>query len=235
MNYLPNGWSGMSPEGLARYRANEKKIEQIARQGARRYLRLPSMDRTDVLQEARIAAAYACETYRPEAGSIDRYMRSVVRRALAYFAEHALALKRRPHVSDGEQSIVCESLSLDESAVDHKGSRKVALQEKLPAPAPLPPPSACEAAREDRWVRDLRGALSADAAALLGVTLRPSAELLVFGRNTTGRGGRLEQKALAEFFGWDRRRVASAARELRLIVAAELGREGENDDLAVSA
>src|SRR5258706_16429078 len=95
--YTPTGWT-MSGEGQRRFEAMWQRVNAIVRKRVRKYT-LASQDPDDLMQEGRLAAAYAVDTYNPERGNLDGYISRVVSNALAMVATEALAQDRQPYKS----------------------------------------------------------------------------------------------------------------------------------------
>src|SRR3990172_12198230 len=94
-NYLPKGWR-CSDEGRQRYAELRPRVETLVSRRVRKW-NLEWMGRADLLQEGRIAAMYAIDTFIPGKGKLDNYIGVIVENALAMVAGKALAQCRQPH------------------------------------------------------------------------------------------------------------------------------------------
>ena len=95
-NYIPQGWQS-SPQGKLLYSQKVAEIEVVVQRHVRKF-RLQSMPPDDLAQEARLAAAYAVDTYNSGRGSLMGYVHHLVYNALAMVAAECLAQRRTPHI-----------------------------------------------------------------------------------------------------------------------------------------
>lgn len=210
--FIPDGWR-MSPTGARRFKEEIGRIEGIVRRRCSKY-NLQSMSMEDLLQEARLAAAYAVDSYKPERGSFDGYIGVVVGNAVAMVAAESLAQRRQPytHTQDlntGEwKRVPVRSSELFEEAHND----------------PAPTPEQRLRAREDDVDSTLRSidldrelealGLSDDARALLRLKLSPPPELWVRARNLNRGRYKINAGLMAEHLDWPRTRLQRAAQEL---------------------
>jgi len=215
--YTPTGWV-MSVAGGRKFAELYDRVDAIVRKRARKYT-LPGMDRDDMMQEGRLAAAYAVDTYSSERGNLDGYISKVVSNAMAMVATEKLAQARQPYKQvqepDGswrkvpvnhvelEHDMVVGA-EVDEHIVQrdaqrHVGSMALSLAERIEA---------------------LR--LSSDAKKLLQIKLQTPAELWILARNINRGRMKLETQSVCLYLGWvthlnqpDRQRFQRASRELR--------------------
>lgn len=220
--FIPTGWK-MSSEGAKLYSQHYVRVEQIVRKRVKKY-NLTAIDPADLLQEGRLAAAYAVDTFQSGRGKLDGYVATVVDNALAMVAAEGLAQRRQPyaHIRDSEGKwqripVHCAELE-DDIATDHTpNARKVLL------------------IREECASREFKRALarakldalglSYDARAILDIKLHPPAELWVLSRNLNRGRHRINTDAIIRFLGWTKLRLLRALKELRNKMYIELGVE----------
>lgn len=214
--FTPAGWK-MSAEGTARFGRMYDRINAIIRKRTAKY-NLAAHTRDDLMQEARLAAAYAVDSYVPERGNLDGYISRVVSNALAMVAAEALAQSRQPYKlvpeGDGWRKVPISHVELEnDSAIDEtpllhdeeRGNARMLAERSQTLGDKL---------------AQLR--LSADATAILRVRLQTPPELWILARNINRGRMRLEANSICRYFGWmagtdepDRMRYQRGARELR--------------------
>jgi RNA polymerase sigma factor (sigma-70 family) len=217
--FIPDGWQ-MSPAGAQKYKQEIGRIEGIVRRRCSKY-NLQSMSMEDLLQEGRLAAAYAVDSYKPDRGSFDGYIGVVVANAVAMVAAEALAQRRQSytHVQDVAGKWVrtpVRSSELFEDAHDD----------------PAPNPEQRLRAREEEAEASLRAldldrelqalGLSEDARTLLRMRLTPPPELWVRARNLNRGRYRINSALIAEHLGWPRQRLQRSSQELNSMLETVL-------------
>lgn len=220
--FIPNGWS-MSTEGARLFSQHHVRVEQIVRKRIKKY-NLTAIDPEDLLQEGRLAAAYAIDTYRTERGNLEGYISTVVENALAMVASESLAQRRQPYASVKDAAgtwtrvpVHCAELE-DDIATDTRPNARTTMQ-----------------LREELAEREFRKAigrakldelgLSNDSRTVLDIRLHPPAELWVMSRNLNRGRHRITTDSIARFLGWTKLRLARAVKELKIKTYIELGLE----------
>lgn len=215
--YTPNGWS-MSREGERRFNEMYNRVESIVSKRVRKY-KLPGMTRDDLMQEGRLAAAYAVDTYSSERGNLDGYISRVVINALAMVATEKLAQARQPHkqVQDPDGSwrkvpinhVELEHDMMVGGAVDEPVQQRDAVRQV-----------GSQALSVGQRIDSLK--LGSDAKKLLGLRLQTPPELWILARNMNRGRLKLETQSVCLYLGWvlhteepDRPRYQRASRELR--------------------
>lgn len=215
--YTPTGWK-MSREGAAKFTAMMDKINLIVKKRTRKY-NLSALDLDDLMQEGRLAAAYAVDSYHPSRGNLDGYISTVVSNALAMVAAEALAQSRQPYKNiqnaDGSwrrtpaTHVELEHETAFDLSQEDRHERRCRAQSMVERTAAL-----------DAKLDGL--GLSPDAQLLLELRMRTPAELLVLARNINRGRFRLEANCVCSYLGWltasgcvDRNRYQRACHEVR--------------------
>lgn len=210
------GWS-MSREGEQRFREMYARINVIVRNNIRKY-NLPGRDREDLMQEGRLAAACAVDTYDPAKGRLEGYINTCVSRALAMVASEALAHRRQPHrlVQDETGKWVKTPVSdvelESDMAVDEGTNTFADVRAHSMQMVEMSEVVAGKLAQLE---------LSDDARQILQLRIRTPPELWVLARNVNNGRWKLELQCVCLYLGWvtpsglDKARYTRAARELR--------------------
>ncbi len=229
-NYIPQGWV-CSPRGKVKFNQHLRSIDIIIQRQVGKF-HLQAMPREDLIQEGRIAAAYAMDTYVEDRGNMMGYIQTIVFNALAMVACECLAQRRTPHIN------------VVERVAQYRGGRIVGIEEKWTKRPSMQmgldgvvedsmAHCVCDAEREmiDREGDDLFKpgsrvpdmklrramsalALSADAKSLATLMLSRPPELAVMARNMTGSWGRVTHVAMGKYLGWENGRAYPAMTEL---------------------
>ena len=215
--YTPTGWV-MSVDGERRFREMYQRVEAIVRRRVSKY-KLSGHDRDDLMQEGRLAAAYAVDTFQAGRGNLDGYISTVVTNALAMVATEALAQSRQPYkqVQDPDGSwrrVPVNHVELDDAMVVGD-----AVDEPVKARDHARSMGNMALSIGDR-IDQLK--LSGDTKKLLQLRLQTPPELWVLARNMNRGRMKLETQSVCLYLGWvthtdepDRGRYQRAARELR--------------------
>jgi len=207
----------MSAEGELRFKEMYARINVIVRNACRKY-NLPGRDREDLMQEGRLAAACAVDTFDPAKGRLEGYINTCVSRALAMVASEALAHRRQPHrlVQDengkwSKTPVSDVELEAD-MAVDESGDTLADVKAHSIAMVEMGESVAGK-------LEQLH--LSDDARQILQLRIRTPPELWVLARNMNKGRWKLEMQCVCLYLGWvsaaglDKLRYTRAARELR--------------------
>jgi len=207
----------MSIEGEKRFRGMLERVNAIVRKRVRKY-NLASLDPDDLMQEGRLAAAYAVDTFTDGRGNLDGYISTVVSNALAMVAAEALAQARQPYKSvqdfDGSwrKVPVCHIEIEDDTAIDETIAPAIAREESRHL--------AQQTMSLEQKLANLK--LSIDAKHLLQLRLHTPPELWVLARNMNRGRMKLEAQSVCRYMGWmletgdtDRLRYQRTTRELR--------------------
>lgn len=235
--FIPDGWV-MSEKSSKVFTDLLPHLDDIIQSKIRKY-NLPSTENSDLIQEARLAAAYAVDTYQSGRGSIGGYIQRVVDNALGMVASEMLAQKRQAHTH------VLESVPVYEGDGTKVSIRHEMVWRRIPAkPSDVDLDMVdcgqvhCTPETEllhrvdvmERWGRErdrmrriARLGMSRDARVVLQLKLRPPAELWVTARNMMGGRHRIDCPAIAHYLGWTKTRARAAMREIEDKVTAKIG------------
>lgn len=215
--YTPTGWV-MSAEGERRFNELYPRVEGIVRKRARKYT-LPGMDREDLMQEGRLAAAYAVDTYSSERGNLDGYISKVVSNAMAMVATEKLAQARQPYKQVQEPDGSWRKVPMNHVELEHDMVVGGAVDEQAEE-RDLTRQVGNMALSLGQRIDQLK--LSGDAKKLLGIRLQTPPELWILARNMNRGRMKLETQSVCLYLGWvthrdepDRQRYQRASRELR--------------------
>lgn len=237
--YIPDGWR-CSADGARRYKAMEAEIDLIVSRNVRKY-DLGAIGRDDLMQEGRLAATYAVDTYTEGRGKLQAYINRVVFNALAMVATEALALARQPYKAVQEADGSWRRVPIRHVEFEH--DTMAGQWDGLRDPDERPDGSSAQR-ESDVFCRQLlacsqsqraveRGAtldqkiaqlnLGDDAQAILRIRMVTPPELWILSRNLNrGRMSKLEPQAICLYLGWvtaqgvpDRNRYQRAAHQLR--------------------
>jgi hypothetical protein len=197
------------------------RINAIVKKRVRKYT-LASLDPDDLMQEGRLAAAYAVDTYTAGRGNLDGYISTVVNNALAMVAAEALAQSRQPYKLVQELDGTQRKVPINHVEIEHE----TAADEQLDQLTERREHSRLMAARAALTESKLAQlGLSVDAHALLGLRLHTPPELWILARNLNRGRMKLEVVSVCLHLGWlnsfsdtpepDRHRYQRACRELR--------------------
>ena len=222
--YTPTGWT-MSKEGAVKYRAHYARIDSIVQKRVRKY-NLPGTDRDDLLQEGRLAAAYAVDTFAEQRGSLDRYISRVVDNALAMVAAEALAQKRQPYAWSLNVHGEWERSPLPHSPLEDAERIKCARPESSPQAPALDKERLLDraAVRQEAMAALSALPISADAREVLRLKMLPPLELQMTARNLNAQM-RIDAPSLACYLSWTLARARRAVREMRQALSTQFGAE----------
>lgn len=216
--YTPTGWA-MSADGERKFTEMYQKINTIVRARVRKY-NLPSVGVDDMMQEGRLAAAYAVDTYNPERGNLDGYISRVVSNALAMVATEALAQARQPYKTVQEPDGSWRKTPVSHVELEHDMAVDDGADVSVEARDFARHRVAQSLSMEQR-IDQLK--LGSDARTLLQLRLHTPPELWILARNMNRGRLKLEANSICIYIGWtlgagtdpDRARYQRAARELR--------------------
>lgn len=216
----------MSTAGEHRFNQMYDRVEALVRKRVRKY-NLETLDPDDLMQEGRLAAAYAVDTFQTERGNLDGYISTVVNNALAMVAAERLAQSRQPYKLTQE---------LD-GTWKRSPSTHVELEPDDVMDDTKPSTHTRESARDlGDQSSELAGILDGlklgcDARRMLQVRLNTPPELWILARNINRGRMRIEANSVCCYLGWildfngepDRLRYQRALRELREAFRGQLG------------
>lgn len=195
-----------------------QKVDAIVRRRVAKY-KLSGHDRDDLVQEGRLAAAYAVDTFQAGRGNLDGYISTVVTNALAMVATEALAQARQPYKQVQDPDGSWRKIPVNHVELEH---------DMLVGDSVDEPIQVRDAARHVGNMALTMGEridqlkLSGDAKKLLQLRLQTPPELWILARNMNRGRMKLEAQSVCLYLGWitlanepDRARHQRAARELR--------------------
>lgn len=172
------------------------RLEDIIRKKVSHFKRIPGIDRTALLQEARVAAVYAIATHKPERGrKLRTWVDLVVRNALLAVVNYELGLKRAPREleSDGNVNVPRRRARL----ASFSGTESI--QQSLAGEASNP--SSLER-QQATWVTEaVLQAMKARDRRIFSVRLCPPPELSIMARNLRPGDPRITDRMIAEHLG----------------------------------
>lgn len=226
--YTPTGWK-MSRAGQARFAAMVDRIEPIVKKRVKKYT-LPHIDVDDLLQEARLAAAYAVDTFTESRGNIDGYISTVVTNALAMVVAEALAQCRQPYKQVIEPDGTWRKVPIHHVELEHETAPDESL-DLVVAERERNLETSQRATAAKAVIAQL--GLGSDAKTLLDIRLHTPPELWILARNLNHGRLRLDCNSICRYVGWvfetegivlpHRQRYQRASRELRDQLRYRLG------------
>lgn len=217
--FIPTGWK-MPQEGQQLFMKVIGRVEGIVRKRVKKYSLSGGTDPDDLMQEGRLAAAYAVSTFKQERGNLEGYIASVVENALAMVAAEQLAQRRQPYVyqRQGEtwERVPAVPSQVDPERVVSPETTELTMIGKHEALA-----GAVHRHRARKAINALP--MCDDARTLLQLRLRPPAELMITARNLSGGRHRIDCAALSHYLSWPKPRVRRAMREVECTLSEKMG------------
>lgn len=171
------------------------RLEDIIRKKVSHFKRIPGIDRTALLQEARLAAVYAIATHKPERGrKLRTWVDLVVRNALLAVVNYELGLKRAPREleQDGNVAVPSRRSRLSVSA----GTESL---EGIVGEASSP--SSLER-QQATWVTEaVLQAMRSEDRRIFAARLCPPPELSIMARNLRPGDPKITDRMIAEHLG----------------------------------
>jgi len=242
-NYIPQGWQS-SPQGKLLYSQKVAEIEVVVQRHVRKF-RLQSMPPDDLAQEARLAAAYAVDTYNSGRGSLIGYVHHLVYNALAMVAAECLAQRRTPHIEVIEKvaQYDCGKIThINERWVkrpcmhvemDNRVEESTSWENENPEIAMLEAEDGTHRGSQLSEIAMRRAmnkaTLSPDGKVVAQLMLSKPPQLAVLARNLTGQWGRITHTAIARHQEWTNKRANAALLELKQFTKTQNANKSAED------